>query len=88
MADRMFSILESIRTWLDTLASQTEIRLNVIKETIDVVDTRMDLLKQGTRLVMNEEKRANYSVYEQAKRKQPITDPMEYDVINVSLYVM
>ncbi|KAL3498339.1 hypothetical protein ACH5RR_041071 [Cinchona calisaya] len=44
---------------------------------LDVVDARVNLLEHGMRLVMNEEQRANYGAYEQAKEKKPMIDAKE-----------
>ncbi|KAL3514025.1 hypothetical protein ACH5RR_026742 [Cinchona calisaya] len=54
MESRMFSMLESISTLLDSFASQTETRLYTIEGKMDGVDARVNLLDHGIRLVMNE----------------------------------
>ncbi|KAL3517026.1 hypothetical protein ACH5RR_023928 [Cinchona calisaya] len=50
----MFSMLESISTFLDSLANQTERRLHVIKGKMDAVDARVGyIVRLGDRHSMN-----------------------------------
>ncbi|KAL3537576.1 hypothetical protein ACH5RR_000942 [Cinchona calisaya] len=79
MEGRMFPMLGSISTSLDTLASQTETRLHTIEGKMDAVDARVNLLEHGMRLLMNEEQWPSYGAYERAKGKKPMIDPMEDD---------
>ncbi|KAL3498673.1 hypothetical protein ACH5RR_041405 [Cinchona calisaya] len=64
MENRMFIMLESINTHLDTLLNQSETRFHVIKRKMDAVDARVNLLEHDMRLVKNEEQWASYGAYE------------------------